>query len=212
MDLGSHDGALIQRLLEAAKSELKNGANIVATDPSAEAIKVFSERSFEGIEIERELHSLTTEDYFANEHNDRKFDWVFSSHSLYWTKDLNQTVANIVAAGKKALIVLRGLHGIYQLQNQFKELLGNADEKLYTSDNIQSALVAIDANFERQDFQTKIEVPSFDDKEFLWLVSFFLQTKEEKLSSNSIQDIKDYVAELGMPLRHDVSFFWITQD
>lgn len=208
LDLGCHDGMLINKLLNEVCSSLKKGVSITAVDPSFSAIQEFSKRSFKEYGAKLSLHNLSAEDYFEKHKSTKQFDWVIASHCLYWSKDLQKTVKDIVESGKKGLIVLRGSYGIYQIQKQFKHLIGNPDEQLYEADNIEDCLIALSAKHNRQDFQTSIEMPSYNQKEFIWLLSFFLQTTEEKLDPESISKIAKYLVKLGNPLRHDVSFFW----
>lgn len=209
LDLGCHDGTLISKLFNVVQEELKQGVILTGVEPSSEAIKSFSKRSFGPIDVELNLHTLTAESYLESVNDKINYDWVLASQCLYWTQNLESTISKIIKKGSKSLIVLRGHYGIYQIQSEFKNLLGNKNEKLYTSDDIDLVLKALKTDFERQDFQTSIEIPDSSSVEFIWLMSFFLQTTEDRFSSDDISRIKSYLNKLGNPIRHDVSFFWV---
>lgn len=209
LDLGCHDGTLIGKLFDVVQEELKQGVVLTGVEPSSDAIKSLSKKTFGPIDVELKLHTLTAESYFDSVADRTKYDWVLASQCLYWVQNLEDIVSKIITRGSKSLIVLRGHYGIFQIQSEFKKLLGNKNEKLYTADDIERALKTLNADFERQNFQTSIDIPNSSSLEFLWLVSFFLQTTEDRLSSGDLSRVKQYLNKLGNPIRHDVSFFWV---
>lgn len=206
LDLGSHDGALIFKLLDQISHMLPDFTKLVAVDPSAEAIAHLKERKIKnGVKIE--THVSTAESFF-NEVNDL-YDWIIASHCLYWTADLESTINSIIQRGKRAVIVFRGKKGIFEIQSKFKDLLGNKNEKLYSAEDIERCLLRIGHKFHKEEHQTQISIPAPDRIEFKWLVSFFLQTSDGNITESSWNSLTAFFRPYQGVFRHDVSFFWI---
>lgn len=208
LDLGCHDGHLMLQIIDRVKDRLPDDVYITGVDPSSSAIEEFSQKRL-GRNIRADFCIQTAEEFFDKQDSLLKFNWIIASHCLYWSKRLENVIQKIISTSDQAVIVLRNQLGIYQIQSQFKKLLGSPDEQLYIADNIQNVLDNLNCNYRRENYETKIELPDESSKEFLWLISFFLQTTEDKLTKNDLDRIKPFLRSLGNPMRHDVSFFWI---
>ncbi len=206
LDLGCHDGALMERILSQNTDRLPRNLRIVGVDPSGEALKRFHERKLPP-SISLETFAGTTESYL--ESCKESFDWVISSHSLYWSANLQEVLKAISDSARSGVVVFRGERGICEIQSEFSKLLGNPAERLYDSSDIENALSTVGVPFEKENHQTEIAIPDEKSKEFRWLASFFLQTNDESLSEAEFSRVHDFVRSRGNPFRHDVSFFWL---
>lgn len=166
LDLGCHDGHLMLQIMDRIKDRLPKEIYIAGVDPSSSAIEEFSRKKISR-NIHLNLHTQTAEDFFKNRDSLLKFDWTIASHCLYWSKHLESVLYKIVSLSDQAVIVLRNQFGIFQIQSQFRKLLGSPDEQLYTADNIQAVLDKLHCNYRRENYETKIDLPDENSKEFL---------------------------------------------
>jgi hypothetical protein len=208
LDLGSHDGALLRRIVNNYADRFPSHVKFTAVDPSDKAIEALSESDF-AKNYHVTTHVGTAESYFAQ--HKHHFNWIIASQSLYWSRDLHFMVKQISEASDSALIVLRGNKGIYNIQSRFKDLLGNKEEQLYTADDVEKALDAQHIPYERENISTHISIPTNDDLIFTWLIGFFLQIENIEDGFPALAQVKQFIVEQcnhGL-LQHDVAFFWL---
>ena len=205
LDLGSHDGSLVLRVLESVNASKNVGINLTAVDPSSAALENFSKKNIPK-NVSLNCYPATAEEYLSK--CNRQFDWVIASHCLYWTENLGEVLRRITSCSNSGVIVLRGHKGIHEIQSKFRQLLGNEKERLYQADDIESELYLIKVPFEREDITSHIEIPDLDSREFRWMASFFLQSDETALVENNYKDIFRFVTQRGTKFQHDISFFW----
>ncbi len=206
LDLGCHDGTLMLRLLDKIKTHLPAEVRVVGVDPSEPSVRKFETKQLpDGVSLE--CHTLTGEDFLSRD--ERQFTWIIASHCLYWTEDLERTLRSISERSDNAVVVFRGSRGIFEIQSQFKDLLGNPNEKLYTADDISRSFDVLGIQYSKEIHQTSIEIPKPDSQEFRWIVSFFLQTSEERINSEEWTRIETFLEPYGGEFRHDVTFFWL---
>ena len=210
LDLGCHDGTLIRTIITRYQHCISNKLNIVGVDPSQRALAEFSAHEFS------KKYSITTykgtaEEFFSR-HNEY-FDWILASQSLYWSSDLRLILRQINQNSSSALIVLRGKKGIFEIQTQFKEYLGNKQEQLYSADDVERALVAEQIPYTKECHQTFIELPQQSAPEFNWLIAFFLQMDDANASPDLLSRVTDFIVQksIANTLQHDVVFFWLGQ-
>lgn len=207
LDLGCHNGGLMSKLFGRYHYCIPDSVNIVGVDPSQVAIDEYLTRDFAKALSVRGIAS-TAEAYFAqyNEH----FDWIIASQCLYWSPDLNKMIQQIDRYSQKALIVLRGKHGIYEIQSEFKELLGNKHEQLYVCDDVEAALIGQDIEYSKEYHATDILLPDPNDEAFDWLIAFFLQVTDGELSNETLCRVKEFIINKSQnnTLRHDITLFW----
>lgn len=208
LDLGCHNGSLLQNIISLQREKLPPDFSIVAVDPCQPAIDEFSTNDFVKNYSTRTFNT-TAECYLAN--NRECFDWIIASQCLYWSDDLAQIVKNIEAQSLASLIVLRGKKGIYEIQSQYKDLLGNKQEKLYTSIDIENALNAQQIIYQKESHSTNIELPPLDSTEFDWLIGFFLQHEDLTMPPATIRDVKNFIIDLAHnnKIQHDIDLFWL---
>ncbi len=206
LDLGTHDGLLLTKLLSQVKDKLPAQVDVVANDPSGPAIDDFRKRALpSGINLK--LSVETAEEFFDRDAD--RFDWIIASHCLYWSPRLVELTKLICERSEAAVIILRGRKGIYELRSRFRHLLGNKLEQLYTADDVEAALKDLQVSFSRDEHQTHIDIPDEDSVEFLWLLSFLLDSNVDTLSKSDLEEIKAFLRPFKGRFRHDVSFFWI---
>ncbi|MBL7480194.1 class I SAM-dependent methyltransferase [Legionella bononiensis] len=210
LDLGCHDGSLIRTIITRYQHCISNKLNIVGVDPSQRALAEFSAHECSK-KYSIKTYKGTAEEYFSR-HNEY-FDWILASQSLYWSPDLELIIRQIYQNSDSALIVLRGKKGIFEIQTQFKEYLGNKQEQLYSADDVERALVAEQIPYTKECHQTFIELPQQNTLEFNWLIAFFLQLEDADTPSDLISRVKDYIEQQSTAnsLQHDVVFFWLGQ-
>lgn len=207
LDAGCHDGKLMQRIVQLSHAKLPEHTTIIGVDPCADAIAEFNNINF-GTKISAQGYAVTIEDYL--ESSQCKFDWIIASQSLYWTKDLKKIISQIAAASQNAVIVLRGKTGIYQIQKQFAELVGNKNELFYNAEDIHGALSSLGITFHREDKSTYLPLPAQTTSAYRHLLNFFMQTTDGQLSEDDTARINEFIsAEFSSVLRHDVSAFWL---
>jgi hypothetical protein len=206
LDLGCHDGTLILRMLDAVKDKLPGSVHLTGVDPSEAALNEFKAKKLM-TGVTAEFFNETTEKFLVR--GSKKFDWVVASHCLYWSDNLRLVLRQTLDLGDSIVIVMRRPRGIYQIQKYFKRLLGNPNEKFYTSQDVDETLTEMKIKFTREDHRTKIDLPDPTSEEFKWLISFFLQTTDDRLKPHQFQEVTKFMKTLGSPMQHDVSFFWI---
>lgn len=204
LDLGCHDGALMQRILDRYQDRLPKKVNLIGVDPVETAVEAFMSREF-GPNVVKQGFIGSAETYletFQQHHH-----WIFASQCLYWSENLPDTLMKMRMKSDFSLVVLRGKRGIYEIQSKFKKLLGNKNERLYSADDIEEALLSLSIPFEREDKKTIIFFPDANSLNFKWLILFFLQTSQ--MSRANYNKIKDYLLQShGESMEHDVSYFW----
>jgi len=208
LDLGCHDGALINRILDCYQDDIRARVNLTGVDPSAVAINEFMQNNYKK-EWMIQGYACTAEAYF-NDHAD-VYDWVLASQCLYWSTNLPEIVNRINKAGVSGLIVFRGKKGIYEVQSKFRKLLGNKAEKLYTADDIEAVLRLNNINYRREDHTTMIKLPDPASQEMRWLIAFFLQTEDCELADDDFDEVINAINVSDNQMRHDVSLFWLGQ-
>lgn len=210
LDLGCHDGTLMRTIVDHYKNRIPNQVKIVSVDPSEMAIQELLAHDFTK-EYSVEAIVDTAENYFLNQKE--YFDWIIASQCLYWSPKLELIISQIHKNSESSLIVLRGKKGIFEIQSQFKEALGNKQEQLYTADDIEHALIAQNIPFNKECHQSFIELPNQDEPVFNWLIAFFLQNDESKIAPELMTDVKRFITQksINNTLQHDVVFFWLGQ-
>lgn len=208
LDLGCHDGALIKSIFEQYQSATSPSIKITAVDPSETAIAELANSEFAS-RYHVSTYAGTAESYFDNHHT--HFDWILASQCLYWSKNLSHIIRQIHQASDSALIVLRGKKGIYDIQHRFKSHLGNAQEQLYTAEDIEKTLIALDIAYKRVNHTTHITLPEPDTEAFNWLTGFFLQNENIEDDVDALTEIKKYILQhtIHGSLEHEVAFFWL---
>ncbi len=207
LDLGSHDGALMKNILTTYAHRLPKNTELSGVDPSAPAIAEFAKRDY-GNSVSVKTYVNNGESFL--EKNSHKYEWIFASQCLYWTKNLSDIVAKINKASKAALIVLRGKKGIFEIQSSYRDFMDNDEEQLYTADNIQDALDSLALPYQREDLTTYIRLPEVGSQEFRWLIAFFLQTDESKISDDLYAEVENFIIKKSKwEMQHDVSHFWL---
>lgn len=94
------------------------------------------------------------------------FDWVLAFQCLYWSEDLPGIVRCIGESATNALIVIRGERGIYEIQSQFKNLVGNPKEQYYSADYLERVLIDLELSFSREDHATFLALPPPENQDF----------------------------------------------
>lgn len=198
LDLGCHDGALMKNIVNAYAKRLPEKLVITGVDPSLQAIKEYAKADFP-IPVQTNIFAGTAEDYFdvCTDH----FDWIFASQCLYWSPDLPKIIKQIHEAGDSALIVIRGCHGIYEIQSQFRHYIGNHLEKFYTDKEVEMALRTQKILFQKESLSTFIQLPDKDSIELKWLILFFCKWKRNRW-------VIKYFAKcgIGLPLERQEAF------
>ncbi len=206
LDIGCHDGTLTIRLLDSIVGNLPKKSKVHCVDPSHEAIEVFRRRKLSD-HFQFIFHELTAEDYLFK--FSESADWIIASHCFYWSPDLEGVLNEVYKRSDHSVVVLRGKHGIYQIQSKYKNLVGNPLEQLYTADDIENALVKLNVSFEREDIVSTISVPKPDNPMLTVMIGFFLQRDPESITPEIESEVYSFISNLGTEMRHDVSFFWI---
>ncbi|AMP91569.1 class I SAM-dependent methyltransferase [Legionella pneumophila] len=207
LDLGCHDGALMKKIVNAYAERLPEKLVITGVDPSLQAIKEYAKADFP-TPVQTNTFAGTAEDYFDSCSN--HFDWIIASQCLYWSPDLPKIVKQIHEAGDSSLIVIRGCHGIYEIQLQFRHYIGNHLEKFYTDKDVEMALRSQNMLFQKESLSTTIRLPDKDSIEFKWLILFFLQMEEESLGNKIFSDVQDWItSRTSVSIHHEVHFFWL---
>ncbi len=206
LDLGCHNGSLLEQIFRRYRKRLPDHIDVMGIDPSGPAIEEFHNRVFgDGCQIRSFIGSA--EEYF--EDHAEVYSWILASQCLYWSDDLALTLRKIRERGEASLVILRGRKGIYEVQSRFRTLLGNVQEKLYSSKDIEQALTALEIPFEMENHQTEIHLPEPGNQESRWMNAFFLQASDDALSEKDHREIEKFTESLGSPMRHDVAFFWL---
>lgn len=207
LDLGCHDGALMKSIVNAYAERLPEKLVITGVDPSLQAIKEYAKADFP-IPAQTNTFTGTAEEYFDISSN--HFDWIFASQCLYWSPDLSKIIKQIHEAGDSSLIVIRGCHGIYEIQSQFRHYIGNHLEKFYTDKDIEKALISQNILFQKESLSTSIRLPDKDSIELKWLILFFLQMDEQSLSDELFSEVQDWItSRTSGSIHHEVHFFWL---
>lgn len=207
LDLGCHDGALMKNIVNTYAKRLPEKLVITGVDPSLQAIKEYAKADFP-IPVQTNTFAGTAEDYFdvCTDH----FDWIFASQCLYWSPDLPKIIKQIHEAGDSSLIVIRGCHGIYEIQSQFRHYIGNHLEKFYTDKEVEMALRTQKILFQKESLSTSIRLPDKDSIELKWLILFFLQMEEESLGDKIFCEVRDWItSRTSGSIHHEVHFFWL---
>ena len=203
LDIGCHDGTLSLKLLDRISSN-NTSIKMTCVDPSLEAIQVFKNKVKERDNFE--FYNETVEQFISKIDN-KKFDLVILSHSLYWSSDIQKVLQTLTKISKYIVIVLRGKKGIYQIQKEFKHLIGNPNEQLYTSDNIETALLNLKATFIKKDINSQITISYEDEDSLGQLIYFFLQSSKEKFQESEYQMVKKHLQSFKGVIEHNVTFF-----
>lgn len=208
LDLGCHNGGLMQQLVDRYHDQFSNSVKIVGIDPSQDAIAEYLRRDFNKV-CSVDAMKATAEDYFKQ--NTTTFDWIIASQCLYWSLDLNDIIDKIYKNSQNALIVLRGDKGIYEIQSTFKEYLGNKQEQLYTAADIEHQLTKASIPYAKEYHKTAILLPDYDSEEFNWLIAFFLQTLDTDLTQGILSEVKNFIIKKAHhhALQHDIVLFWL---
>lgn len=207
LDLGCHDGALMKKIINAYSHRMPENIILTGVEPSLPALELFAYSNF-SIPVKMNTFAGTAENYFK--FNTDYFDWIFASQCLYWSLDLDQIIRQIAQAGKSALIVLRGKHGIYEIQSRFKQHIGNPMEQFYTAEDIASSLATQKIPFQQEMIKSLIKLPPGDSQEFKWLMSFFLQIDEEHLTQDTFKEVQSWItSRYSGQMPHEVCFFWL---
>ncbi len=114
----------------------------------------------------------------------------------------------ILQSARSGVIVMRGAHGVNQLQVQFKDMLGDPKGRQYIADDVEDILMSLNVPFSREDHESSIQIPPHDSPFFRELVAFCLLTTNDQLGPDRLQQVSQYLAPYGDALRHDISFFW----
>lgn len=207
LDLGCHDGALMKKIVSTYADRLPDDVVITGVDPSVQAIGEYANTDF-SIPVHVNTFSGTAEHYF--EACFERFDWIFASQCLYWSPDLSQVIKQIDKAGDSSLIVIRGRTGIYEIQSQFKDYIGNNSEKFYTEKDVEAVLLSQKIPFQKESITTFIQLPPKDSIEFEWLILFFLQRDEQELNNEIFMEVQDWIiSKSSERIPHEVHFFWL---
>lgn len=199
LDLGCHNGELTLQVLEACPGITQ----VTAVDPSASAILEFAARK-RPAHVGFHFIQSTAEEFLDLDRG--SYDWAIASHSLYWSSDLVKVLIGLQCITSKIALVMRGSRGIYQVQEQFKEWIGNPNEELYFAYALESIILHCCLNYVRENIVSEITLPAtFEERSVL--LKFFLQN--ENLTAQQLQTVDKYVLGLGNPMLHDVSFFWL---
>jgi|SRR5579871_315608 len=206
LDLGCHDGSLLERILNTYQSRLPARVDIVGVDPSETALGAFRQK------MANNGHQVDTfigcaEEYFKD--SARHHDWILASQCLYWSADLSAVLKDIHERGDASLVVLRGKKGIFEIQSRFRSLIGDQEERLYSSSDIEDALYSLNIPFAKEDHATEIHVPKSFGQESKWINAFFLEVSDDALSDENHSEIAHFIAGLGSPMRHDITLFWL---
>jgi len=205
LDLGCHDGAVTIEYLNDIMSGGRS-VEVVCVDPSAASIESFKKKAL-GEHISFVFHVQTAEEFLRL--NTARFDWIVCSHSLYWSRDLKGTLEKMLSVCDNLVIVLRDRDGLYEVQTEFKHLVGNRDEQFYNADDIEKCLTALGESFEREDIVSEIMLPNVETPAFADLASFILQTSATRLTKTDIAAVHEFMSSRGVPFPHHVSFFWM---
>jgi hypothetical protein len=208
LDIGSHDGQLLKRVLSknSIQSRIKK---VIAVEP-ADVKTVFLNN----------IHPIVSNTTFFNQTIDSYFqkqiapvDIILASQCLYWSKNLTNIIAKIANNSKASLIVLRGKKGIYTIQSNLRELIGNDDEMFYTSDVIKDSLNTNNITYANTQYETTIHMPHINTLAWYSMMSFFLQRDLNELSrveiNNASEFINEQMNEDKTALEHHVDFFWL---
>lgn len=206
LDLGCHEGSLMQNIMQQYHDRLHQEIDLIGVDPAEAAVNIFAQRDY-GAKIKPQKFAGSAESYFTN--HATFHEWIIASQCLYWSHDLCAILNMIHASSHSSLIVLRGRRGIYEIQSSFQHLLGNQDEQLYVADDIEVALIRSRIPFQRENIHSQIALPK-DDICYQWLINFFLQTDENKMTIENYAEVRQFIAtKLNNPIHHDVSLFWL---
>ncbi|MCE3045621.1 class I SAM-dependent methyltransferase [Legionella sp. 16cNR16C] len=207
LDLGCHDGSLIKKIIDAHTHHLPAKVSITGVEPSFDALSEYPKHPFP-ISVQVNTFAGTAEDYFLKHPGDGGFDWVIASQCLYWSFDLPFILGKIAEAGESGLIVLRGQRGIYEIQSNFRDYIGNPEEQFYTADDIESALLHLNIPFEKEVKSTFIMLPEPGSIEMQWLIAFILQ--QAQVNTAIRQEVESWIlAKSSEKITHDVCFFWL---
>lgn len=207
LDLGSHDGTLLNKMLSHPSTNLAL-ERVVGVDPAD-----VSERFYQQIRSFSQVTQFyqTNAEQFLNQ-NMPAYDIILASQCLYWSEDLSNLISLIDRNSRAACVVLRGNRGIYEIQSHFKDIVGNKDEKYYTSKNIVTSLEKNNIPYQRQTFLSEIVMPEKRSEHWYFMLSFFLQTDIFKLSQSVQSRVEDFIDNLmteNRVINHQVEFFWL---
>lgn len=205
LDLGCNDGDLTLQCLTAVADRLPAGSRVTCVEPSAVALEKFRQRRLPPA-VEFRFVPQSLEEFLGSTHE--IFDWTLASHCLYWTKDLDQVIRRALAISRNLCVVLREKNGLYDVEEKLWHLVRSERGPMRTADEIESALRAAGATYERENVATSLPLPESGSPEFAQLVSFFLDTPMLPVSAR--EAAIEYFKPHGETFAYGIGFLWVT--
>jgi hypothetical protein len=205
LDVGTYDGALLARLFKYG-SKLDSMEKVTGIDP------VENEQAFLSHMAPFEWDAAFIQSDLASylDKSVQHFDVIIASQCLYWSEYLAKELVAIVNRSQAACIVIRGKKGIYQIQQKFSHLLGNAKEKLYHSEHVDEILRASHIHYDKNVIPSHIHIPPYQSQAWQEMASFFIQNEFQALAKAEKAALNDYLLSLvhDDKIEHEVHVYW----
>jgi len=209
LDIGCNDGRFAAELLGLLSDAFPVGCRYTGIDPCVSALERFRNGDFpHGIFIE--LRAESAEDLPSGEKGGsdvQRYDLTIVAHSIYWVRELDETVKRILDISEFVLFVVRGCRGIYSIQELFRDKVPSLEFNRYNADDLERVLKDRAVGYERLNVATEIALENIDDEEMRQLISFCLDSPLDVMGEAVVRDAMTLLLSYGDRITHDVSVF-----
>ncbi|MBS3083692.1 methyltransferase domain-containing protein [Candidatus Pacearchaeota archaeon] len=199
IDMGCGRGSAAIKLLNILK---RRGISYQYTgiDPSPNQISMFKV-NMRGRPNVR-AYCSTLEEFTSKD----SFDIAFVVHSLYYVQNMTESLKQILALSKNAIIVHHGERGINEVHKRFKPHVRKGPHIISTHEDVTKALDKLEIRYAKRVYPTKTKTASCNDpknSEGRNMIKFFLE--QPTLPESTIEQVSKYFAKRKLDyLTHDM--------